>query len=119
MRTSSGGFAELRLAPPDPRVGELDDLQHVDHVHGRRERDDADRAGAHSRPEMPAPVPVERDEARSERRAREGQAPAPDVDGGAALREPAPDEAVVEVLAVRDVDRPAVFEAPGDDEARV
>src|SRR5207244_1388771 len=86
----SGGFAQLRLAPPDPRVCELDDLQHVHRVDRRRERDDADRARADRRPQVPVPVPVERDEARGERGAGEREAPAPDVDGGAPLREAAP-----------------------------
>src|SRR3954451_14486998 len=92
--------ARQLLAAADERVRELHALEQVHDVDRGSDRERGhDGVDRRVRP-VPAPVRVRRHELRREGGERERQAPAVEVEHGAALREPDSLEAVMQVLAV-------------------
>src|SRR5207244_2729521 len=65
----------LLLAPADHRVGELDDLEQVDHVDGGGKRDETEAGDDDRAPEMPDAVLMRLEEAQGEGGRRQRPAP--------------------------------------------
>src|SRR4051794_14972115 len=74
---AAGLLLRLSAPAPDAGVGELHDLEQVDHVHRGADRDQAERDRGEGRPRVPHAVLAEGDEAGSERRG--GQRDDPEV----------------------------------------
>src|ERR1700745_4203473 len=89
VRAALRGLAEwvARLAAARDRVADLDDLQHVDDVDGEGQRDQPDADGDQRRPDVPDAVLAGRHETRRERGGGEREAPRPDRQRRALLRE--------------------------------
>src|SRR5512133_1102537 len=111
--------AGLLLPPPDHRIRKLHDLEEVHHVHGGGQGNQPEKRDDERPPWMPLAVLVRADEAKGERCRGERPAPQPDVAGRATLRETDVHEAVVQVLAVRDVHGLSVLEPLRDNERGV
>jgi hypothetical protein len=99
---------------PEPdrlQMAGLEDLQRVDHPHGRGDHDQADAAEEQRALEVPVAARARRHEARKKRVGGHHQRPQVQVRGRPALGEPDAHEPVVEVVVVRAPRRPAVLEA--------